>query len=174
MENVSKALIIAGAILIAILLISVGIMVMNSVNKPIDVASGEATSQAAQVFNAKFTPYEGANKTAQDVKALCMAVQASNSADSSHKIGMLYKNKAGTIYKKQLPNDVISKLDNKYSYDINVYYTTKKLPGPDGYDVYYTQPTPSYSLGYNMDRQFGINVGESEFGYIGGINIFQE
>ena len=43
MENASKALIIAGAILIAILLISVGILVMNSVNKPIDEAANEAT-----------------------------------------------------------------------------------------------------------------------------------
>ena len=88
MENASKALIIAGAILIAILLISVGIMVMNAVNKPIDATSEEAISQAAQIFNTKFTVYEGTNKSMQDIKSLLMAVQASNASDSQHQIIM--------------------------------------------------------------------------------------
>ena len=70
MENSSKALIIAGAILIAILLISVGIMVMNSVNKPIDQVASEANSQDAQMYNAKFVNYAGKDKSAAQIRKL--------------------------------------------------------------------------------------------------------
>ena len=76
MENASKALIIAGAILIAILLISVGIMVMNSVNKPMDQAKMQADAQAINIFNSKFEMYEGKNRSATQAKqALLLAKQ---------------------------------------------------------------------------------------------------
>ena len=70
MENASKALIIAGAILIAILLISVGIMIMNSMNKPIDEATTEADSQAVRIFNAKFEAYLGSGQSASTAKSV--------------------------------------------------------------------------------------------------------
>ena len=88
MENASKALIIAGAILIAILLISVGILVMNSISKPIDAAAGEANSQAAQMFNSKFINYAGKDKNAQDIKQLIYTVIANNANDPKHKIAV--------------------------------------------------------------------------------------
>ena len=72
MENASKALIIAGAILIAILLISVGILVMNSINKQVDQAQIEADAEATRIYLAKFTPYEGRNKTAMEAKQLIL------------------------------------------------------------------------------------------------------
>ena len=97
MENASKALIIAGAILIAILLISVGIIVMNNTNKPIDAAAEESKSQAAQIFNSKFESYVGTNKSASEVKSLINAV-ASNT-DKNHGIAMklFIYNSSGTI-----------------------------------------------------------------------------
>ena len=68
MENSSKALIIAGAILVAILLISVGIMVMNSLNKPIEEVGLEGEVQEAQIHNAKFNAYIGSKKTSTEAK----------------------------------------------------------------------------------------------------------
>lgn len=85
MENASKALIIAGAILISILLISVGIMVMNSINDPLNQSEDEAKQQAIQMFNSKFTGYSGPQKAA-GVKALMTAVQSSAGADTAHPI----------------------------------------------------------------------------------------
>ena len=85
MENASKALIIAGAILISILLISVGIIVMNSINDPIDQAGDQAASQAIEMFNSKFTGYAGKQK-ASAVKALMTAVGSSNGANADHQI----------------------------------------------------------------------------------------
>ena len=76
MENASKALIIAGAILIAILLISVGILVMNSMNKPIDQAQSEADSQAVRIFNAKFESYLGGGQSASSTKYVMSLVNS--------------------------------------------------------------------------------------------------
>ena len=85
MENASKALIIAGAILISILLISVGIIVMNSINDPIDQAGGQAKGQAVEMFNSKFTGYAGDQKSSA-VKALMTSIQSSNGTDKAHEI----------------------------------------------------------------------------------------
>ena len=84
MENASKALIIAGAILISILLISVGIIVMNAINDPVQEGANSAKSQAVEIFNGKFTGYMGP-QTYTTVKALYTAAQ---SQAGSHKITM--------------------------------------------------------------------------------------
>lgn len=76
MENASKALIIAGAILISILLISVGIIVMNTINEPVDEAGRQADQQAVEMFNSKFTAYGGKGQRAASVKALITAVNS--------------------------------------------------------------------------------------------------
>ena len=62
MENASKALIIAGAILISILLISVGVMVMNSASDVTGQAGETMGGAAVQSFNAEFLNYEGVQK----------------------------------------------------------------------------------------------------------------
>jgi len=62
MENASKALIIAGAILISILLISVGIIIMNAINNPVQQGASTADSLAVETFNGKFTGYMGRQK----------------------------------------------------------------------------------------------------------------
>jgi len=86
MENASKALIIAGAILISILLISVGIIIMNSAGNITDQAGSQTGSMAIQSFNAQFTRYEGSNKTASEVRSLISAIEASN-ASNANKVG---------------------------------------------------------------------------------------
>lgn len=80
MENASKALIIAGAILISILLISVGIMVMNSIAGVQSGAEGQMDAMAVQTFNTKITQYAGTNRRGTVVKSLYDAVIAQNSA----------------------------------------------------------------------------------------------
>ena len=80
MENASKALIIAGAILLSILLISLGIMIYNQAQ---DTVNNSGMSQAQQTaFNNKFLKYEGTQKGTV-VKSLINEVITSN-ADSSN------------------------------------------------------------------------------------------
>ena len=69
MENASKALIIAGAILLAILLISLGIMIFNQAQSAID-GSGMSDAELT-AFNQKFTKYEGKQKGRTGIKCSC-------------------------------------------------------------------------------------------------------
>ena len=78
MENASKALLIAGAILIVIILIGIGVAVINSTSNLQDQAGSSADSMAAQTFNAQFTAYEGSGKSASQVTSLISAIKASN------------------------------------------------------------------------------------------------
>ena len=80
MENASKALIIAGAILLSILIVSLGIMVYNNAKSTVN--SANLDSQTIQSFNSQWEGYIGKNKSASDVQAMLSAVIASNSAES--------------------------------------------------------------------------------------------
>lgn len=90
MENASKALIIAGAILISIILIGIGIMVINAMNPINDQVGTFANSADVQIFNDRFTGYAG-NKSAQDVKGLISAITASNGQNRVNVIYVVYK-----------------------------------------------------------------------------------
>ena len=59
MENASKALIIAGAILLSILLIGLGMMVYSKAKGTLDDTGIDDV--AVQTFNSKFSDYEGTN-----------------------------------------------------------------------------------------------------------------
>ena len=78
MENASKALLIAAAVLIAILLIAFGMKILNSTNGTTDSAKTTMDAAAVTTFNKKFTPYFGTNKTKSDAISLCNIVVASN------------------------------------------------------------------------------------------------
>lgn len=77
MENASKALIIAGAILISILLISVGILVMRSADGVVSQGSSAMSKQEKDIFNAQFTDYAGEQK-GTIVKQILRDVTSSN------------------------------------------------------------------------------------------------
>ncbi len=76
MENASKALIIAGAILISILIISLGIMIYNQASSI--VQGNQLQDFEITAFNTKFTQYEG-NKTGAQVRTLIQEIISSNS-----------------------------------------------------------------------------------------------
>ena len=80
MENASKALIIAGAILLSILLISLGIMVYNNAKGTIGDANLNA--ETAQAFNTKISQYCGSKKNAATMNSLVDAINASNGAQN--------------------------------------------------------------------------------------------
>ena len=79
MENASKALIIAGAILLSILLISLGIMVYQN-SKDIATDSSNLDTEKAQTFNNKISTYCGTSKSGTNMNNLMDAIAASNGA----------------------------------------------------------------------------------------------
>ena len=82
MENASKALIIAGAILLAILIISLGIMIYNQASGVVN--NNSMTEVQVTSFNGKFDQYLGDKIRGVNVNALVSAVNTNNmSTDDS-------------------------------------------------------------------------------------------
>ena len=69
MENASKALIIAGAILISILIIAIGMYIYTSSTGTITDTISQMDTQAIEAFNANWTNYEGTMSGSQ-IKAM--------------------------------------------------------------------------------------------------------
>lgn len=78
MENASKALLIAGAILVAILLIGIGMAVFGNIGGITDGASQQTDSMEIKMFNDKFEHYAGPNVSGTNVKELIREIKASN------------------------------------------------------------------------------------------------
>ena len=69
MENASQALIIAGAILLAILIIAIGMYIYNSAQSNITGALENMSTQEIEAFNNQFEGYKG-QQTGSQVSAL--------------------------------------------------------------------------------------------------------
>ena len=82
MENATKALIIAAAILIAIVLISLGVYVLSIGTDAISGA--DMTEQEISTFNAKFTSYAGENVMGSKVNALLSAIATNNTTEGEN------------------------------------------------------------------------------------------
>lgn len=84
MENATKALIMAGAILIAILIISVGIIIFSS-TKGVTEQQKEATELATiESYNNQFTKYCGDRVKGSTVKDLINYVATYNARNASN------------------------------------------------------------------------------------------
>lgn len=79
MENASKALIIAGAILISIILISIGIMVVQSAGVIVEGGKTQLDAQQKQMFNSQFENYSGLQK-GSSIRTLMGTVNTINSS----------------------------------------------------------------------------------------------
>ncbi len=107
MENASKALIIAGAILLAILIITLGIMVYRQASGVVD--SNAMDEVSVSTFNQKFLQYEGENIRGANVNALINTViqnNLTNKGDTSKQIKLVSGDTCtwnGTAYPKEAP-----------------------------------------------------------------------
>ena len=92
MENASKALLIAGAILIVIVLISIGRVIVQSAQGIVDESSSMTTDQETSTFNRRFETYQGTQKGAT-IQSLLSAVSVNNAENKSggHKISVIIK-----------------------------------------------------------------------------------
>jgi len=96
MENASKALIIAGAILISILIIALGVFIYRKVSTQVDTSS-DLSEYEIQAINSKFERFLGAGKSYNDVKSLLETAQNyNNSVDGSKYVSVGLYNPALT------------------------------------------------------------------------------
>ena len=122
MENASKALIIAGAILLAILLISLGIMIFNQAQDT--VTNSGMTEAELTAFNNKFLKYEGSQKGSM-VKSMIQDVKSNNAnASDSHTVKVTLSN-AGENNSNDLTTT--SSIDSKHTYTVKMVYTSNRI-----------------------------------------------
>lgn len=62
MENATKALLIAGSVLIAIVLIAVGIKILGSTSGTVNQVESVSNAMEKSIFNSQYTQFEGAQK----------------------------------------------------------------------------------------------------------------
>ena len=126
MENASKALIIAGAILLSILLISLGIMIFNQAQ---DATKNSGMSQAqVSTFNNKFSKYEGKKIKGSEVNGMIQEVIASNGDENNQNaqrlVSVYYKTAATMIVNSATNNGTNksngSKIQSNMTYTVEI------------------------------------------------------
>ena len=119
MENASKALIIAGAILLAILIISLGILIYNQAS---GVVNNNAMSEVeVQQFNQKFTQYEGGRVRGATVNSMLQSVLSNNiSQDGDRKVKV-----TGAVQLGIDATQITDKALTGKTYDVKCVYSTK-------------------------------------------------
>lgn len=94
MENASKALIMAGAVLLALLIISLGVMIYNNYSKTV-AENSDLSDQEITSLNSKILPYIGENISGSKVNALITVVYAMNRNFEGDKIVMNWTDEDG-------------------------------------------------------------------------------
>ncbi len=91
MENATKALLIAAAVLVAIIIISLGVYVVTLAQNQMKGAETGLNEVEIQSFNATYKSYEGTSVSGTKVKALVESVYNHNltETDESRKIQLI-------------------------------------------------------------------------------------
>lgn len=137
MENASKALIIAGAILLSVLIISLGIMVYNNAKNT--VGSANLSQHEISTFNSQWEAYRGSTQTASQVMTMAQAVIASNAAEdkngSKRFITFATTDQSATNLTASAtkPNITLPTIDNSKTYKITLGYSSNGLVCVIGY-----------------------------------------
>lgn len=88
MENATKALLIAGSVLIAILLIAMGLRIFNSTSETTEQSQKVMDTTAAATFNSQFTGYFGDISAAKG-NDLIQKIKASNAVNKSYPVEII-------------------------------------------------------------------------------------
>lgn len=119
MENATKALLIAAAVLIAILIISLGLVVYN--NSASTVNQANLSSQEIQAQNEKFTRYNGTNKRGSEVNSLLQTAlnYNLNTTDDGNKVEV---KQGQTVLVGKTSKSITKQMDTSKLYNITVNY----------------------------------------------------
>lgn len=78
MENGAKALLIAGAILISVILMTVGVYVISTTSKSSEQLQTDMKTTSADVFNSKISQYFGNEVSGSRVKTMLSTIMYNN------------------------------------------------------------------------------------------------
>lgn len=138
MENASKALLLAAAILIAIILISLGVYIVSQGSDVVGQGGQALDEVSIQQFNGKFDIYEG-TKTGTQVKQLIKTVSASNTSNPGQQVHL-----AGdtSLWEETTSNDGTVSYKAKNTIGNSKKYNITTTPGASGVIETITITTP--------------------------------
>lgn len=118
MENASKALIIAGSVLIAILVISLGLLIFKSTSGTTDQTQELGETLEIQQFNSQFLKYCGDSVKGSQVRILCEVIIAHNAnSEDSKKVKIFNTDDVNEISTKR--NSIKTNQSYKVTQHIN-------------------------------------------------------
>ena len=122
MENASKALIIAGAILISIVLITFGVMILGQGSEVIKTSDMSETE--VSTFNAKFTSFQGNKVRGSKVNSLINTVIQNNMSqdDDGKKVEIKTDSEGITVSKTTQTMSTVTTADTGATYSVTCNY----------------------------------------------------
>lgn len=127
MENATKALLIAAAVLVAILIISLGLVVYNMAAE--NVGNVNLNEQEVQAHNDQFIRYEGEAKRGSQVNALLQTALNNNLDETDEGKKVVVEYKEGSSPSEELVSTAQSsspkKVDTGATYTVKAVYDTE-------------------------------------------------
>ena len=120
MDNASKALIMAGAILIAVGIVGIGIYIFTTANSMTDDALNQIDALTVQSVNSQLVQYEGKIR-GRELKACINAARSINNQNAlpnSKTIGL----KFGSIDVNKVPNSTVTGISDNTDYNVSFEY----------------------------------------------------
>ncbi len=90
MDNASKALIIAGAVLIAVMLVSIGVLVYQSAVGQVNNALQKQDATNISLYNSTYSFYTGAGQSRSKVCSLLETIKGEYDANAEHTIEVTF------------------------------------------------------------------------------------
>lgn len=157
MQNATKALIIASAVLITILIISLGLFIYSKSNSA-DQASSTLGEMEVMSFNEQYRPYEG-TRSGGEVKALLQKASQHNQE--------LYQSQDTIKYCVCIRSNVQDIL-NYFSKDAQMF---TGLNGSRSYGVRYPSNIAQISEGVSQTKKYKVWFSYNDYGYIWEIHV---
>lgn len=126
MENATKALLIAAAVLVAIIIISLGVTIVSGARNQINKSSDALDDAEVEAFNSKFSSYEGGSVSGTRVKTLVKTAYQQNQKEDDESRRVNVKNGDELILDSTAanPDDPSGKIKTGSRYSVK--FTTKK------------------------------------------------
>ena len=124
MENATKALMIAGAVLLAIMIIGIGMLIYNNSVGSVTAAISKMSQQEKDIFNNKFVQYEGM-QSGSNVKTLITTVITNNNQmkeEGTEEKQVSFDGKTESSDLETLRKSIVS--GKKYDITVNIDNTT--------------------------------------------------
>ena len=181
MENASKALIIAGAILLSILIIAIGMYIYTSAQAQVNNSLTNMNTSEIEGFNSTFSSYEGV-QTGSSVKALVgrLISNANTYKEEPAKIPSVSYNKGASESGKNSDQDkkyaAVTAENTTSNYVRFLNTITKGLDSKHPYRVVLTMSTEGVIAGitinYDKDNT-DENFDPAEAGELHGVSLVQ-